>query len=32
MDVLETLYATPAGKFVARKAGLADPPRCAADG
>ena len=27
MDVLEKLYATPAGKFVARKAGLADPPR-----
>lgn len=26
MDVLEKLYATPAGKFVARKAGLADPP------
>ena len=26
MDVLETLYGTPAGKFVARKAGLADPP------
>lgn len=27
MDILETLYGTPAGKFVARKAGLADPPR-----
>lgn len=27
MDILESIYATPAGKFVARKAGLADPPR-----
>ncbi|MFT3887783.1 MAG: 3-oxoacyl-ACP reductase [Arachnia sp.] len=27
MDILESIYATPAGKFLARKAGLADPPR-----
>ena len=27
MDILETIYGTPAGRFVARKAGLADPPR-----
>ena len=27
MSILETIYGTPAGKFVARKAGLADPPR-----
>ncbi|MBK7822691.1 MAG: 3-oxoacyl-ACP reductase [Tessaracoccus sp.] len=27
MDILETIYGTPAGKFLARKAGLADPPR-----
>ncbi|HSO70363.1 MAG TPA: hypothetical protein VLQ67_12075, partial [Arachnia sp.] len=26
MSVLEKLYATPAGKFVAQKAGLAEPP------
>lgn len=27
MDVLEKLYTTPAGRFLARKAGLADPPK-----
>ena len=27
MSILETIYGTPAGKFVARKAGLADPPK-----
>lgn len=27
MDILETLYGTRAGRFVANKAGLADPPR-----
>ncbi len=27
MDFLEMIYGTPAGKYVARKAGLADPPR-----
>lgn len=26
MDLLETLYSTPAGKAIARKAGLSDPP------
>ncbi|HMR13244.1 MAG TPA: 3-oxoacyl-ACP reductase [Arachnia sp.] len=26
MDILETIYGTPAGRFVARKAGLTDPP------
>ena len=27
MDALEMIYGTPAGKFVARKVGLADPPK-----
>ena len=27
MSILESIYATPAGKFVARKAGLSDPPK-----
>ncbi|GAA3881498.1 3-oxoacyl-ACP reductase [Tessaracoccus defluvii] len=27
MDILETIYNTPAGRFVARKAGLPDPPK-----
>ncbi|AQP46257.1 3-oxoacyl-ACP reductase [Tessaracoccus aquimaris] len=27
MSVLEMIYGTPAGKFVARKAGLSDPPK-----
>lgn len=27
MSVLEMIYGTPAGKFVARKAGLAEPPK-----
>ncbi|MFD0866839.1 hypothetical protein ACFQ06_13600, partial [Tessaracoccus lubricantis] len=27
MDALEMIYGTPAGKFVARKLGLTDPPR-----
>ncbi|WGT47749.1 3-oxoacyl-ACP reductase [Tessaracoccus lacteus] len=31
MDILETLYGTRAGKFVANKAGLADPPRLRRD-
>ncbi len=26
MDIIETIYGTPAGRFVARKAGLTDPP------
>ena len=27
METLEMLYGTPAGKFVARKLGLSEPPR-----